>query len=341
MKLKNNGFAISVVLYGLLILFLLLITSLLGILASYKAKMGKLIEDSNGANKFVQDKIENEEKTVIKFGSTGSRERCIENVSDQTPFDKVSYPTIDDAKEAYRNFVASGICKLSEGCYFFENDIDCNDEIDNFICTVKYYNNCTEIPSDMDVEIDANYYSEEPVDDTTISSVSDGIDSFEGTIGGNNNGGNTGNSNGGNTGNSNGGTNNNVGNNGNNNSGNNGNNNGGNTGNNNGGNNGNNLTPGGECTKGGKRLQNPYNTTNICCNSVDENTYLEIPCNTKDSVQSQLDVYKRYNSGNNVSIVNGRVYWKWMISEDRNKCTNYDMDWYGKVYYFSGCYLDN
>jgi len=48
MKLNNKGFAITIVLYGTFILFLLLIVSLLGILSTYKLRLEKLndpIED--------------------------------------------------------------------------------------------------------------------------------------------------------------------------------------------------------------------------------------------------------------------------------------------------------
>lgn len=42
MKLNNKGFAITLVLYGTLILFLLLIVSLLGILSTYKLRLEKI-----------------------------------------------------------------------------------------------------------------------------------------------------------------------------------------------------------------------------------------------------------------------------------------------------------
>ena len=44
MKLNNKGFAISTVLYGTLILFLMLFLSLLGILSQYKSNLEKLVE---------------------------------------------------------------------------------------------------------------------------------------------------------------------------------------------------------------------------------------------------------------------------------------------------------
>ena len=42
MKLNNKGFAITLVLYGTLVLFLLLIVSLLGILSTYKLRLEKI-----------------------------------------------------------------------------------------------------------------------------------------------------------------------------------------------------------------------------------------------------------------------------------------------------------
>lgn len=45
MKLNNKGFAITLVLYGTLVLFLLLIVSLLGILSTYKLRLEKIYPD--------------------------------------------------------------------------------------------------------------------------------------------------------------------------------------------------------------------------------------------------------------------------------------------------------
>ena len=49
MRLNNKGFAITTILYGMLILFMLLFVSLLGILAQYKNNLEKLVENTNGA----------------------------------------------------------------------------------------------------------------------------------------------------------------------------------------------------------------------------------------------------------------------------------------------------
>ena len=54
MKLNNRGFAITTVLYGTLILFLMLLTSMLGILSTHKVRMEKLIEEEHGARDIIE-----------------------------------------------------------------------------------------------------------------------------------------------------------------------------------------------------------------------------------------------------------------------------------------------
>lgn len=56
MRLNNKGFAITTILYGMLILFMLLFVSLLGILAQYKNNLEKLVENMNGARDIVNRK---------------------------------------------------------------------------------------------------------------------------------------------------------------------------------------------------------------------------------------------------------------------------------------------
>lgn len=51
--MNNKGFAITTILYGTLILFLLLFLSLLGILSQYKSNLEKLVDESNGARDIV------------------------------------------------------------------------------------------------------------------------------------------------------------------------------------------------------------------------------------------------------------------------------------------------
>ena len=53
MKLNNKGFAIATILYGILILFLMLFLSLLGILSQYRKNLEKLEESSNGSRSIV------------------------------------------------------------------------------------------------------------------------------------------------------------------------------------------------------------------------------------------------------------------------------------------------
>lgn len=47
--MNNKGFAITTILYGIMILFCLLLVSLLGILSSYRKTQELLIEENNGA----------------------------------------------------------------------------------------------------------------------------------------------------------------------------------------------------------------------------------------------------------------------------------------------------
>lgn len=51
--MNNKGFAITTILYGTLVLFLLLLISLLGILSSYKDRLEMLIENNNGARDII------------------------------------------------------------------------------------------------------------------------------------------------------------------------------------------------------------------------------------------------------------------------------------------------
>lgn len=51
--MNNKGFAITTILYGVLILFLLLLVSMLGILNSYKDRLEMLTENSNGSRDII------------------------------------------------------------------------------------------------------------------------------------------------------------------------------------------------------------------------------------------------------------------------------------------------
>ncbi len=52
--MNNKGFAITTILYGIMILFCVLLVSLLGLLSSYKKTQGLLTDSSNGARDIVR-----------------------------------------------------------------------------------------------------------------------------------------------------------------------------------------------------------------------------------------------------------------------------------------------
>lgn len=54
--MNNKGFAITTIIYGTLVLFLLLLISMLGILSSYKDRLEILVENTNGARDIVNQK---------------------------------------------------------------------------------------------------------------------------------------------------------------------------------------------------------------------------------------------------------------------------------------------
>ena len=51
--MNNKGFAITTILYGILILFLMLLVSMLGILNTYNDRLEMLIENNNGARDII------------------------------------------------------------------------------------------------------------------------------------------------------------------------------------------------------------------------------------------------------------------------------------------------
>lgn len=59
MKLNNKGYAITTILYGTLIMFLMLMTSMMGILSTHKVRIEKLIEEDKGATEIVNEVVEN------------------------------------------------------------------------------------------------------------------------------------------------------------------------------------------------------------------------------------------------------------------------------------------
>ena len=78
MKLNNKGFAITTILYGTLILFMLLFVSLLGILSQYKKNLERLIEANNGARDIVTMKLQNISSGLI-ICNTGNENKCQNN----------------------------------------------------------------------------------------------------------------------------------------------------------------------------------------------------------------------------------------------------------------------
>ena len=53
--MNNKGFAITTILYGVLILFCLLLGSMLGILSTYRGNLEKLIENNNGPRDIIKN----------------------------------------------------------------------------------------------------------------------------------------------------------------------------------------------------------------------------------------------------------------------------------------------
>ena len=58
--MNNKGFAITTILYGTLILFLMLLVSMLGILNTYKDRLEILIDSNNGARDIINSIYESE-----------------------------------------------------------------------------------------------------------------------------------------------------------------------------------------------------------------------------------------------------------------------------------------
>ena len=54
--MNNKGFAITTILYGVMVLFCLLLVSLLGILSSYRKTQERLVEATNGARDVINGK---------------------------------------------------------------------------------------------------------------------------------------------------------------------------------------------------------------------------------------------------------------------------------------------
>ena len=56
--MNNKGFAITTILYGVLIIFCLLLVSMLGILSTYRGNLEKLMTHTNGARDIIKSKRE-------------------------------------------------------------------------------------------------------------------------------------------------------------------------------------------------------------------------------------------------------------------------------------------
>ena len=66
--MNNKGFAITTILYGILVLFLLLLLSMMAILSTYKDRLQILIENTNGARDIINGNyIENENNNTGNY----------------------------------------------------------------------------------------------------------------------------------------------------------------------------------------------------------------------------------------------------------------------------------
>ena len=119
MKLNNRGFAITTVLYGTLILFLMLLTSMLGILSTHKVRMEKLIEEEHGARDIIESGPESSDPSS---GPSSSNRVCIRSVA--------CYRCSSGFLCNKRCFVSGGIvttytteeaCKKNEGAFNWDS----------------------------------------------------------------------------------------------------------------------------------------------------------------------------------------------------------------------------
>ena len=62
--MNNKGFAITTILYGTLLIFSMLLVSMLGILASYRGNLEKLIENTNGGARTI---VTMEKQDISKY----------------------------------------------------------------------------------------------------------------------------------------------------------------------------------------------------------------------------------------------------------------------------------
>lgn len=163
MKLKNNGFAISVVLYGLLVLFLILVVAMLGILSSYRSRMNKLIDEGdNGARENVKKQIEIDSMTVIMVDNEKNRCKSEEKTWDVQVYSNEGNEGnyLEIAKNRFMNeTLLKNYCKYEDGCYFFKEDLDNVNVCESvggqqYKCTGRIFNNCI---SAENAEVDPSY----------------------------------------------------------------------------------------------------------------------------------------------------------------------------------------
>ncbi|MBQ2873447.1 MAG: hypothetical protein IJE89_05560 [Bacilli bacterium] len=66
--MNNKGFAITTILYGTLILFLMLLVSMLGLLSTYKDRLSMLIDSNNGARDIINKKFKDSADEIVDSG---------------------------------------------------------------------------------------------------------------------------------------------------------------------------------------------------------------------------------------------------------------------------------
>ena len=82
--MNNKGFAITAILYGLLILFCFLLVSLLGIMSTYRGNLEKLVENNNGARDILTMKCIVYDGTFNDFKNSSNPKRGLYKFSNET-----------------------------------------------------------------------------------------------------------------------------------------------------------------------------------------------------------------------------------------------------------------
>ncbi len=80
--MNNKGFAITTILYGLLILFCFLLVSLLSILTAYRGNLEKLIENANGSRDAATMKPNTDYRNFDELKNSGNGKRGLYCFSD-------------------------------------------------------------------------------------------------------------------------------------------------------------------------------------------------------------------------------------------------------------------